>query len=592
MSDYLAPVDDMLFAVTELAGLEQLQSLPGLEEIGADVVGQVLSEAGRFAGQVLAPLNSSGDREGTRVEDRRVVPAAGFADAYRQFVEGGWNGLPCPERFGGQGLPQVVAVAVAEMWAAANLSFSLCPMLTQGAVDALLHHGSQELQTRYLPRLVSGEWAGTMNLTEPQAGSDLAAVATRAEPENDHYRIRGQKIYITWGDQDFTDNIIHLVLARAPGGPPGTKGLSLFLVPKVLVNEDGAAGARNVVFPVSVEHKLGIHASPTCVMSYGENGGAVGYLVGELHNGMACMFTMMNEARMAVGVEGVGLSERAYQHAVAYARERVQGSAADGSTRVPIIRHADVRRMLMFMRAATEAMRALTCVSAAAVDTAARAEEPSARAAAAARVALLTPVVKAWNTELAQEVVSLGVQVHGGMGFIEESGAAQYLRDARITTIYEGTSGIQAMDLVGRKILRDGGRAFGELMAEIGRVPPRLDAALDPHLPAIRHGLEDGVTALERAAAWLLEHARHDPQAPGAAAWNFLMCMGTVCGGWQMARAALAAVQRRAADPVQAEAKILSARFYAEHILPRANAYGRAATAGSTAIMGLAEDRF
>ncbi|MCC7411051.1 MAG: acyl-CoA dehydrogenase [Gammaproteobacteria bacterium] len=595
MSDYRAPVADMLFAVTELAGLAGVRRLPGFEEATDDVVAHILEEAGRFAGEVLAPLNRDGDRHGTRVEDRRVVPAPGFKDAYRRFVEGGWNGLPGPVAFSGQGLPQVVAMPVAEMWTAANMAFSLCPMLTQGAVDALIVHGCEALKNRYLDKLVTGEWTGTMNLTEPQAGSDLAAVATRAVPKGDHYLITGQKIFITYGDHDFTDNIIHMVLARVPGGPPGTKGLSLFLVPKVLVGDDGALGRPNDLFPVSVEHKLGINASPTCVMSYGENGGAVGYLVGELHNGMACMFTMMNEARVAVGLEGVGLGERAYQQARDYAKDRVQGTTPDGAERVAIIRHADVRRMLMFMRSATEAMRALAYVTAAAVDHAHRVEEPAQRAQHEARVALLTPIVKGWSTELAQEVVSIGVQVHGGMGFIEETGAAQHFRDARIAPIYEGTTGIQALDLVGRKILRDGGRSFGELMVEIGHVLAALDEFHDPAARAIAFGLSESLRAVEEAATWLQESWRNDVHAAGAAAYNFLMLMGTVCGGWQMAKAALVAQRKLAAgegDTAYCRAKIVTARFYAEHILPRAGAYGRAVTAGSDSTMALEAEAF
>ncbi len=594
MSDYRAPVADMLFDITELADLAGIQGLPGCEEAGPDLVAQVLEEAGRFAGEVLAPLNRGGDRQGSRVVDRRVVPADGFAGAYRSFVDGGWAGLPGPADFGGQGLPQVVAIPVAEMWAASNLAFSLCPMLTQGAVDALRIHGSPELQSRYLPKLVSGEWTGTMNLTEPQAGSDLAAVATRAIPDGDRYLISGQKIYITWGDHDMAENIIHMVLARVPGGPPGTKGLSLFLVPKFLLDDAGAPGHRNDVLPVSVEHKLGINGSPTCVMSFGESGGAVGWLVGDLHNGMACMFTMMNEARIAVGLEGVGIAERAYQQARAFARERVQGSGSDGR-RVPIIRHADVRRMLMQMRAQTEAARAVTIVAAAAADIAQRAPDAGRRAQSEARLALLTPIVKAWCTEVAQEVTSLGVQVHGGMGFIEETGAAQHMRDARITPIYEGTNGIQALDLVGRKILRDGGKTFGALLAEMKAAAADAASSNDPDVQLIRAHYERALESFEQSATTLLELSRSDPQAVGAGAFEFLMAMGTVCGGWQMTRSALIAARHLAGGAGNAafhRAKLAVARFYAEHVLPRAAAYGRSACAGSGSVTALADDEF
>ncbi len=595
MTDYVAPVDDMLFAIREQAGLARVQALPDFAEASDDVVEAVLEEAGKFGNGVLRPINHSGDMEGTRVENQAVVSASGFRDAYRQFMEAGWPSVALPPEFDGQGLPQTLAVPVAELWSGANLAFSLCPMLTQGAVDALLLHGSDELKRRFLPRLVSGEWTGTMNLSEPQAGSDLAAVKARAEPDGEHWRIFGQKVWITWGDHDFTDNILHLVLARAPDGPPGTKGISLFLVPKFLVNEDGSIGERNDVFPVSVEHKLGINASPTCVLQYGDNGGAFGYLVGELHNGMACMFTMMNEARLQVGLEGVGIAERAYQAAAAFAKDRVQGSVPGMPERVTIVHHADVRRMLLIMRAGTEAMRAVAYVTAAAVDHWHHGADAAAREKAGARVALLTPIVKGWCTELAQEITSLGVQIHGGMGYVEETGAAQHMRDARITPIYEGTNGIQALDLVGRKVVRDGGRALADLLAEMRVVVDALREAGDAGLDAIAGELEAGIDGVQAAADCILGSWQDDVHAMGAAAFNFMMQLGTVCGGWQMGQAALAATRRLAEGEGNSqflEAKLVTARFYAEHYLPRADAYRRAAMAGSDIVMAMPAEAF
>jgi alkylation response protein AidB-like acyl-CoA dehydrogenase len=439
-----------------------------------------------------------------------------------------------------------------------------------------------------VPKLVSGDWTGTMNLTEPQAGSDLAAVKTRAEPKGDHYLIKGQKIFITWGDHDFTDNIVHMVLARLPDAPPGIKGISLFLVPKMLVNDDGSLGAHNDVWPVSLEHKLGIHASPTCVMSYGDGGGAIGYLVGEAHNGIALMFTMMNHARLAVGVQGLSISERAYQQALAYARERVQGSAPGSKERATIIQHPDVRRMLMLMKSGTEAMRGLCYVTAASLDHMHRGDDAS-KARHAARFALLTPVVKAWCTELAQELTSLGIQVHGGMGYVEETGAAQHFRDARIVTIYEGTTGIQANDFVGRKIIKDEGAALRDLIAEM-----RATDVSGPGLQAIGKPLHAGIDALEQAARVLLERHRDDPSLPGAVAVNLLMLTGTVCAGWYMARSAAAAARQLAAggDRDFLEAKLATARFYAEHYLPRARSYLETVQAGAGSFMALRPEQF
>src|SRR5262245_4863432 len=472
MSQYQPPLADMRFVLNELAGLDEIAALPGFGDATADTVEAILEEAGKFATGVLDPLNAAGDRAGARWrEDGSVSTPPGFKDAYRQFCELGWNGLAKNPDFGGQGMPQLVAAAVDEMWNASNMAFELCPMLTAGAIEAIEQNASDELKRVYLPKMIAGEWTGTMNLTEPQAGSDLAAVRTKAVPQGDGtYKLYGSKIFITYGEHDYTDNIVHLVLARTPDAPPGTKGISLFVVPKFIVRADGSLGERNDVRCVSLEHKLGIHASPTAVLAFGDKGGAVGHLVGLENRGLEYMFVMMNLARFGVGMQGVGLADRAYQHAVNYARDRVQGRAA-GAARdaaaTGIIGHPDVRRMLMTMRACTEAGRALGYVTAAALDRAHRHPDPDVRKRELAFAELMIPIVKGWSTEMAQEVASLGIQVHGGMGFIEESGAAQYLRDARITTIYEGTTGIQANDLIGRKLARDGGQAMAAAVVDM-----------------------------------------------------------------------------------------------------------------------------
>ena len=589
MNNYTAPVRDMRFVLNELAGLSAVNQLPGLEDVTADAVDAVLEEAARFAAQVLAPLNRAGDVAGARREDAGVIPPAGFSDAYRAFAEGGWASLPFAPEYGGQGLPELVAAATNEIWQSANMAFSLCPMLTEGCAVALGIHGSHDLKHIFLPKLVSGKWTGTMNLTEPQAGSDLAAIKTRATPNGDTYLVSGRKIFITWGDHDFTDNIVHMVLARLPDAPPGVKGISLFLVPKYLVNADGSTGPRNDVRAVSIEHKLGIHASPTCVMSYGDNGGAHGYLVGAKHDGMACMFTMMNHARLSVGVQGLSIAERAYQQALGYAQEREQGKVPGQPGRARIIQHADVRRMLMLMKSGCEAMRALAYVAAASLDYMNRA---SGDARHSERFALLTPVVKAWCTELAQEITSLGLQVHGGMGYIEETGAAQHFRDARITSIYEGTNGIQAQDLVGRKVIRDNGKALRELIGEIGQTVTDLSDN-DVNQAVIQRALGAAVEHLAQATDWLLDNYRDDPHAPGAVAINFLMLTGYVCGGWQMARAAVIAAEKPASTSEEFyRSKIITARFYAEHHLPRSAAHFAAILAGSGSIMALSEEQF
>ncbi|MCC6202403.1 MAG: acyl-CoA dehydrogenase [Gammaproteobacteria bacterium] len=586
MDTYRAPLAEQLFVLRELAGSDVIAHLPGYEDATPDVIEAVLREAATFGAEVLAPLNQIGDRQGSRLVDGNVITAAGFAAAYQAFVAAGWPGLIADKARGGQGLPNIVAVAVNEIWQSANLSFSLCPMITQAAVLAIEAHGSETLRTTYLPKLVTGEWTGCMDLTEPQAGSDLAALRTRAEPEGDHYRLTGQKIFITWGDHDGAENILHLVLARLPDAPPGVKGISMFLVPKFLVAANGAIGARNEFRPIAVEHKLGIHASPTCVMEFS---GAIGYLVGPPHEGLACMFTMMNRARLAVGMQGLCLSERAYQRALAYARERIQGRAADGrAEHVPIIEHADVRRMLLLQKAGIEAMRAFCYTTGAELDLAQRGPE-SERGRHEARFALLTPVLKGWCTELAQELVSLAMQVHGGMGYIEETGAAQYVRDARISTIYEGTTTIQAQDLLGRKVLRDGGAALDDLLADIQASADALTDTEHDELRVLHRRLAHALGLLRAAHDWVRrEHAR-DPHAIGAAAANFLMLFGTVCGGWQMARAALGAM-RQHGDARRA--RLITAAFYADHFLPRCDGYLQAILAGSGRLMALPNDAF
>ncbi len=591
---YTAPIKDMRFVINHIAGLEDLNRLEAFEAATPDLVDTVLEEAGRFAGEVIAPTNWVGDQEGTRVENGAVVVPEAFRDVYRQFQEGGWPALPCNPEYDGQGLPHLVATAAMEMWKSANLAFSLCPMLTHGAVEAVEAHGTDAMRERYLAKLISGEWTGTMNLTEPQAGSDLAAITTRAVPEDGHYRITGRKIFITWGDHDLTENVIHLVLARLPDAPEGVRGISLFLVPKYLVNDDGSLGEHNDVYAASVEHKLGIHGSPTCVMTYGDNGGAIGWLVGEENKGLACMFTMMNHARLAVGVEGLSVSEAAYQRARAYAVERVQGQAPGHEGRVAILHHPDVRRMLLTMKSGIEAMRALAYVTATSLDYAHHASDDAQRAYHVARVDLLTPVVKGWCTEVGQELTSLGIQVHGGMGYVEETGAAQYLRDARITTIYEGTTGIQANDLAGRKVLRDGGEAMRSLIEDMRGTVAELAEAGD-EFTVLRGALEEGVDALRSATEWLLEHAASDPHAQGSAGVNLLMLTGTVAGGWLLARGALAAqalLEGGAADTEYLHARKVTARFFAEHWLPKARALQAAIEAGSETLMVLEESQF
>ena len=594
MSEYHGPVREMLFVIRELAGLDRVAALPGCEEATPDLAEAILEQAAELAGGVIAPTNIIGDRQGSRVENGGVLVPEEFKAAYREYQAGGWAGVTAPAEYGGQGLPFLLGVAVEEMWCSANLAWSLCPLLTEGAARAIEAHASEALRKTWLPKMVAGEWTGTMNLTEPQAGSDLAALRTQAVPEGDHYRITGQKIFITWGDHDMTENVVHLVLARLPDAPPGVRGISLFLAPKFLLKADGTPGERNSVRPVSVEHKLGIHGSPTCVMAF-EN--AVGYLVGELNNGLAAMFTMMNHARLGVGLEGVAVAERAYQQARDYARERVQGKVPGQQGRAAIIQHADVRRMLLTMKSYIEAMRSIAYVTAADLDISQRHADAATRARHQARVELMTPVVKGWSTEIGQVLTSLGVQIHGGMGYAEETGAAQYLRDARITTIYEGTTGIQANDLVARKILRDGGASLTALLAEMQATD--ADLARHPALAAVRRAHAEGCASVAAAGCWLAANYAKHPAVPGAVANSMLMLLGTVTGGWQLARAAVIASEKLAAGSAESAAerdflaaKLITADFYAGQFSPLATACLRAIEAGADALVAFPDGQF
>src|SRR4051794_896551 len=572
---YAAPLAEMRFVIDTVAPLGGA--------VAPDVADAILEEAGKFAAAELDPLNRPADRIGSILENGVVRTPPGFREAYRRYVEGGWMGLACDPAHGGQGLPLALATPVVEMWNSACMSWALCPLLTFGAIDMLAAHGTPEQRRLYLDKLVPGEWTGTMNLTEPQAGSDLGALRTRAVSHQDarwgeHYRITGQKIFITYGDHDLTDNIIHKVLARTPDAPPGSRGISLFLVPKFLPDAEGRPGERNDLRPLRLEEKLGIHASPTCVMSYGEGDGAIGWRIGEENRGLEAMFTMMNSERLGVGVQGVAIAERAYQQARDYARSRVQGQPVgmprNSGPTPPIIHHPDVRRMLLSMRAPTEAMRALAYFAAAAIDASRRPGDGEAQFRAQRRADLLIPVVKAWCTDLGVEVASTGIQVHGGMGYIEETGAAQYLRDARIAPIYEGTNGIQANDLVGRKLGRDRGEAARELIAEMRPTLGELGAGFD----AIRNPLETGIAALEKATEHL---SGAEPALAAAGSVPYLQLFGTVAAGWLMARLALAARERGGSF---AAAKLATTRFYAEHFLARAPAYLPAITGGATVI--------
>ncbi len=592
MAEYIAPLNEMNFVLRELVGLEKICQQSTHEGVSMELVPSVLDEAGKLAGGVFSPLNRVGDLNPARVVDAKVVETPGFADAYQQFIEGGWGSVACDPAYGGMGLPEAVDAACLEMWIGSNVSFSLCPTLTHGAINAIKASASEELKDIYLPKLISGEWTGTMNLTEAQAGSDLSVIRTKAVPEGDHYRIKGTKIFITWGDHQMTDNIVHLVLARLPDAPEGVKGISLFVVPKYLVNDDGSLGERNDVYPMSVEHKMGIHASPTCVMGFGQSdasGGAVGYLVGQENRGLMHMFVMMNSARLHIGLEGVGVGERAYQHARDYAKERVQGAPADNASET-IIGHADVRRMLLEMRALTEASRAITYVAFSQLDRVEQGEDN-----ALARVEYLTPIVKGFCTEVAQEITSLGVQVHGGMGFVEETGAAQYYRDARIMPIYEGTNGIQAMDLIGRKLLSDNCGRFnilvGEMKAELA------SWQTNDQTIAIVDSVQSGIDRLEQTTKWIVENADSQTDFSGAVAFHLMMLNGYVIGGFYLAKGAVVSAGKLAEQDTPEDndfydAKIKVAEFYARSIMPRTLAHADSVKAGSECVMQLREDQF
>ena len=596
MSDYAAPLEDMRFVLNHVVDLPALSNLPGLNLMGEqDLIDQILDEASKFAGNVLAPLNQKGDTEGARIENGVVRAAEGYGEAYRQWADAGWNSVPFGPDYGGQGLPWALNTALWEMWDASNLAFSLCPLLTQGAIDALERNATPALKSVYLDKLISGDWTGTMNLTEPQSGSDLGAIRARSEKKADHYLIRGQKIFITWGDHDMTDNIIHLVLARSPEGPPGTRGLSLFVVPKYLVNPDGSLGRRNDVRPVSLENKIGIHASPTCVMGFGETEGAVGFLVGEENHGIECMFVMMNNARLGVGLQGLAIAERAYQQAVAFSRERVQGRPIqDAKGVMPIIHHPDVRRMLLSMKARIEAMRGLCYWVAAELDRANRIEDQTDRAAAQAMVDLMIPVVKAWCTDTGLAITSTNVQVHGGMGFIEETGAGQHYRDARITTIYEGTNGIQAMDLLSRKIIRDGGETAKHFAAGVRGTIDGLNNRDLVQASLIRH-LSNGIDAFENAVTWFTKCFGDNPGRAGAGAVPFLEMMGLVSGGWLLARGTVKAqgmLDAGIGDARFLKGKLSTAHYYAEAHLAQASTLLDPIIGGSDVVMSMDDAQF
>ncbi|MDR5814094.1 MULTISPECIES: acyl-CoA dehydrogenase [unclassified Caballeronia] len=594
---YHAPLKDMLFVMKELADIDGIAALPGHEDAGFETAQAVVEEAARFCGEVIAPLNVAGDREPSAWANGEVTTTPGFKQAFRQFAEGGWQGVVHPADFGGQGLPKLIATPCIEMLNSANLSFALCPLLTDGAIEALLTAGSDAQKARYLPKFISGEWTGTMNLTEPQAGSDLALVRTRAEPQGDGtYKLSGTKIFITYGEHDMAENIVHLVLARTPDAPEGVKGISLFLVPKFLVNDDGSLGARNDVHCVSIEHKLGIKASPTAVLQYGDHGGAVGYLIGEENRGLEYMFIMMNAARFAVGMQGIAVAERAYQQAVAYAKERVQSRPVDGSAKDPvtIIHHPDVRRMLSTMRAYTEGARALAYVAASHSDLAHAHADDDARQSHQAIYEYLVPIVKGFSTEMSVDVASLGVQVHGGMGFIEETGAAQHYRDARILPIYEGTTAIQANDLVGRKTVRDGGRTAQALLAQIDQTIAALAEIEGQPFTSMHRHLSAGSLSLARAIEFVIAKFKSDPNAVFAGSVPYLRLAGVVLCGWQMARAMLVSHAKRPEDERFHTAKIATAEFFAEHILSLAPGIEASIVSanGREGVLALSEDQF
>lgn len=597
MADYNAPIAEISFVLNDLLDINSLTKIPAFEEATPELVDAVIEEAGKFAGEVFAPINRIGDVEHSKAADGEVTTPKGFKEAYQLFVDSGWMSLAQDPQYGGQGLPFSVHMVASEFWNSANTALALCPMLTAGAIDTVAAHASDEVKDIYLPKLISGEWTGTMNLTESHAGSDLSNLKTKATPNGDHYLIKGQKIFITWGEHDMAENIVHIVLAPLVDAPAGVKGLSLFVVPKYLVSDDGSLGERNDVRVVSTEHKLGINASPTCVMSFGDNSGAVGYMVGEPGQGLACMFTLMNHARLEVGLEGAALSERAYQDALDYAQQRVQGRDPMTGEPASIIQHADVQRMLMQMKSMTDAMRALCFDASKSHDLRSHSQDADEKAYHSTRFALLTPVVKAWCTDLVNEVTSLGIQVHGGMGFIEETGVAQHFRDARITSIYEGTNAIQANDLVGRKLIRDNGAGLKALMSEMDATIEAFSAkkAMITNADSLLAQFVSSKNELQETASYILENNTSSEKFEGAVSYNFLMQMGYVCGAWYHLRSAMISAEKSEAGEGNVtfyQNKVVAARFFINQLLPRASAFGQAITNGSDVGCELSADVF
>tara|TARA_Y100001934_G_scaffold59853_1_gene74147 strand:- start:2408 stop:4201 length:1794 start_codon:yes stop_codon:yes gene_type:complete len=594
MSEYSPPLDDMKFALKEVVNVNSLSELPAFNEVGLEALDSLLDEASRFFNEVISPTNRTGDLEGSSLnDDGSVSTPSGFREAYAQYVDAGWGAISFDPEYGGGGFPWLVGIAVTEMLTAANMALSLNPMLTQGSIHALTAHGDQEQKLTWLPKLITGEWAGTMNLTEPQAGSDVGALTTKAELQDDGtYKITGQKIYITWGEHDLTENIVHLVLARTPDAPPGTKGISLFIVPKFIINDDGSIGEENDIKCLSIEHKLGIHASPTCVLQFGDNGGATGYIVGEENSGMRYMFTMMNQARLAVGLEGLAVADRAYQQALDYALERMQGRRADTpkGESVPIIDHPDVRRMLMTMKAYIEAMRCMIYLNAKSIDIAHHHPDEDERTRGHELTDLLTPLSKSWCTDLGNELTSLGIQIHGGMGFVEETGAAQHYRDIRIAGIYEGTNGIQAIDLVGRKLSMRKGDVVRELFIEINETASELHSA---NLKGIARPLEDAVRDMQAATEWLIEKGGASTDDGLAGATPYLRMFGTTVGGWLLAKSALQAKKQidEGNDSEFLQAKIETAIFYAEQLLPQVSGLLPATVSGAQSLYAIKPER-
>ncbi len=594
MSEYTPPLDDMKFTLKQVVGVDSLAEFPSFADIGLESLNDLLDEAGRFFNEVISPTNRTGDLEGSSLNsDGSISTPAGFKEAYAQYVDAGWGAISFDPEYGGGGFPWLVGIAVTEMLTAANMALSLNPMLTQGSIHALTAHGDSNQKLTWLPKLITGEWAGTMNLTEPHAGSDVGALTTKAERQDDGtYKITGQKIFITWGEHDLTENIVHLVLARTPDAPPGTKGISLFIVPKYIVNEDGSLGEANDVKCISIEHKLGIHASPTCVLQFGENSGAEGYLVGDENSGMRYMFTMMNQARLAVGLEGLSVADRSYQQALEYALERRQGrrkETAKGDSAL-IIEHPDVRRMLMTMKAYIEAMRCLIYLNAKSIDVAHNHPEETARERGKELTDLLTPLSKGWCTDLGNEITSLGIQVHGGMGFVEETGAAQHYRDIRIAGIYEGTNGIQAIDLVGRKLGMRNGEVVYELLSEIDSTVTIL---LDNDMKEIGSSLQEANESLRVASTWLLENGGGGSDAGLAGATPYLRMFGTTVGGWLLAKSALRAQKLISEEPENVsflEAKVETALFFAQQLLPQVTGLLPSVTSGADSLFAIGSE--